>query len=329
MKIFAKRTKKAASAAAPKERTSFASDPLVEELLTKDPKEWNAKQRRMVKRYQERKAEHQADSVDEKKVEKDDGTEKIGNDKLETATTVDADKESADSSDNANNDSDSSDSESQGDSDSDDNDDADESNQAEENSEKEIAQPEVSTTVVPAKQTSSVTQEDGKVDPTHEIFKLLDQLNSKMKRTLSRRLDREGVTALPEVQAEVDKLLGKSNEQTASKKRSADDAGAKSSNPGSDEVPKSKKARKAELKLSSLSPEERLRREEQRRKQKEAAERRASGEDLTPGYKHPLNSERRRANRRKPRWKNGSSQSGTKSVKTEHNSSGFQLRKRG
>ena len=46
-----------------------------------------------------------------------------------------------------------------------------------------------------------------------------------------------------------------------------------------------------------MPPEERARREKQREMQKEAAERRASGEVLT---RHPLNSERRRANRRKP-----------------------------
>ena len=58
--------------------------------------------------------------------------------------------------------------------------------------------------------------------------------------------------------------------------------------------------------------------EEQRRKQKEAAQRRARG-DKKDGHRHPLNSERRRANRRKPKWK--------KDLKAtnEHNASGSVL----
>jgi hypothetical protein len=52
MKIFAKRTKVAAPAAA--ESKLFQSDKIVEELLQNDPSTWNAKQRRMIKRYQER-----------------------------------------------------------------------------------------------------------------------------------------------------------------------------------------------------------------------------------------------------------------------------------
>eukprot|EP00553_Chaetoceros_curvisetus_P005281 CAMPEP_0204618152 /NCGR_PEP_ID=MMETSP0717-20131115/4895_1 /ASSEMBLY_ACC=CAM_ASM_000666 /TAXON_ID=230516 /ORGANISM="Chaetoceros curvisetus" /LENGTH=364 /DNA_ID=CAMNT_0051631833 /DNA_START=35 /DNA_END=1129 /DNA_ORIENTATION=+ len=50
--------------------------------------------------------------------------------------------------------------------------------------------------------------------------------------------------------------------------------------------------------FSHLPPEERERREIQRRMQQEAAARRASGEEVLT--RHPLNSERRRANRRKP-----------------------------
>ena len=76
--------------------------------------------------------------------------------------------------------------------------------------------------------------------------------------------------------------------------------------------------------MSTLPPEERLRREEQRRLQKEAAERRARGEHVTPGHKRPLNSERRRANRRKPKWKKSNPE-----FKNEHHSSGYMVRKHG
>lgn len=67
--------------------------------------------------------------------------------------------------------------------------------------------------------------------------------------------------------------------------------------------PKKKKANSPED-LSSLAPEERLRREEQRRLQKEAAERKQKQHPVSTlrQHRHPLNSERRRANRRKPKW---------------------------
>ena len=52
------------------------------------------------------------------------------------------------------------------------------------------------------------------------------------------------------------------------------------------------------MNLADLPPDERKRREDQRRMQKEAAERREAG--LVDPNRHPLNSERRRANRRKP-----------------------------
>jgi hypothetical protein len=59
---------------------------------------------------------------------------------------------------------------------------------------------------------------------------------------------------------------------------------------------------------SHLSSEERQRREHQRQKQREAEERRKapmeSGTGMT-SHRHPLNSERRRANRRKPSGKAG------------------------
>lgn len=62
-------------------------------------------------------------------------------------------------------------------------------------------------------------------------------------------------------------------------------------------ITESKPKKKKMKDLSHLPPEERARRDEQRRMQQEAAERRKAGEMST---RHPLNSERRRANRRKP-----------------------------
>jgi hypothetical protein len=64
MKIFAKRKRKTVDLEGPSteaknekavvDRVLFQSDKLVEELLKKDPTTWNAKERRMVKRYQDR-----------------------------------------------------------------------------------------------------------------------------------------------------------------------------------------------------------------------------------------------------------------------------------
>lgn len=69
-----------------------------------------------------------------------------------------------------------------------------------------------------------------------------------------------------------------------------------------EEARKSKKGKRQKSSEENLPVEERLRREEQRRLQKEAAEKRAQGLVHEQKHRHPLNSERRRANRRKPKW---------------------------
>jgi hypothetical protein len=331
MKIFAKRKRKAAPAGATaKERDTFASDPVVEELLSKDPKEWNSKERRMIQRYQLRKDESleaSSDVVDEPEESVEKGNESV---------EEEIQKEDGNSS---NNDNGSVDDESSSD------------DQNEEPSEKvaDTAQPAATTekddatgedAAASAKWSDEPTtfdekvedNEDGKIDPEHEVYKLLDKLNSKMKRTLSRKLDRQGATVLDEVHNEAKKILDENADEQESKKRDSEALETKLEN----EEKQSNKKRKKEGDLSHLSAEERLRREDQRRKQQEAVERRAKGEDKTPGYKHALNSERRRANKRKPKWKNGtsSSSSSSRSVpivkngqKTEHNYSGYNHRK--
>eukprot|EP00592_Proboscia_alata_P018372 CAMPEP_0194414558 /NCGR_PEP_ID=MMETSP0176-20130528/13246_1 /TAXON_ID=216777 /ORGANISM="Proboscia alata, Strain PI-D3" /LENGTH=454 /DNA_ID=CAMNT_0039218653 /DNA_START=10 /DNA_END=1375 /DNA_ORIENTATION=- len=87
--------------------------------------------------------------------------------------------------------------------------------------------------------------------------------------------------------------------------------------------------------LSHLPPAERERREHQRRMQEEAAKLRDSGDSsklLGGKFSHPLNSERRRANRRKPgrsdRIANAKrAQKETKHLAGEYHSKGYQLRK--
>lgn len=141
-----------------------------------------------------------------------------------------------------------------------------------------------------------------------DLEELLQKLNSKQKRKLTRELEQTGnVEGIREKLHELLEL--KESEYAApqdesNKKRSVsicDETTALLESAG--KHPLSKKRRKM-VTGNDLSAEERLRREEQRRLQKEAAERRASGGDNPAGnsHRHPLNSERRRANRRKPKW---------------------------
>lgn len=300
MKLFAKRKKKTTSSEGTptkESRSSFASDPVVEELLKKDPSEWNSKQRRMIKRYQDRKDELEVSS--EKKEDENKEEEVIEKEETEDHEAAESDIDSSSTSD-------------------------------EEETPAEDETPAASEDLTTAEEADTKTediettdtQSDNNVPPSHEIFKLLSQLNSKAKRTLCRKLERAGASVLAEVENEAKKLLGVSDED--GKKRMAGDMD--DSNTGSNTAPsKKKRKKKNDVDLSKLPAKERLRREEQRQKQQEAAERRARGDDKTPGYKHPLNSERRRANRRKPKWKNGVSTQ--KSVKNEHHSSGYHHRK--
>ena len=330
MKIFAKRKRtnaagagEASSSSTPnKTRDSFASDPLVEELLKKDPKEWNSKERRMIKRHQERHVGGNEQDVTPTLPTGDKAVLVVVEE--ENKNTAPAKQISQDENEESSDDDsiaeDKSDNDSCGTSDDD------------------VANGQVHETtgaVEPSAELNETSVElakeegknDGdKADPSHEVYKILDLLNSKTKRTLTRKLERGGLALVDEVLKEAQKALCASTETstTDSKKRAADD---RDNGGDKDDKPLKKKSKK-EVDESLLSPEERLRREEQRRKQQEAAERRARGEDKTPGYKHPLNSERRRANKRKPRW-TSSSESGTgiKVVKNEHHHSGYLHRK--
>jgi hypothetical protein len=329
MKIFAKRKRKAAPAGP---RTSFASDPVVEELLTKDPSEWNAKQKRMIKRYQDRKAEHNENNEGDETEETNDADQLEAKDDSPPAesssptSSPKPEKEEKPVDEKEQNGSDSSDGD---DSESDDSKSDDDSESKEKEEGKTPNDTEMpnnknpdDTEETPEKDTAAVTEssesaEEGKVSPGNDIWKLLDKLNSKTKRTLSRKLERLGASVLQEVRTEASQSLGFGD--GSSKKRGPDDT--------EEEGQGKKKKGKKEVDLSKLPPEERLRREEQKKKQKEAAERRAKGEDKTPGYKHPLNSERRRANRRKPKWKKEAAVVKIPSEKNEHNTSGFLVRK--
>ena len=156
---------------------------------------------------------------------------------------------------------------------------------------------------------------DDKDDLEHQdkVKKVLEKLNSKQRRKLMRRLEREGNNIVDEVHEEAMKLL---KEADASEKAVPQ------------ETPEAKQPTEAMLlgkkrnknDWSDLPPEERLRREEQRRMQQEVAARRAK-EGPNATKRHPLNSERRRANRRKPKWER------KRKAENEHNMSGYHVRK--
>jgi hypothetical protein len=353
MKIFAKRTKKNSigSSSSEKERTENKSDPIVEELLKKDPSEWNAKERRMIKRYQDRREED--GEASEKNNDNTNNNDQVNNSTFDGV--VDNDDKNVDQKKGI-----ASTSEKDHDNDDDSNNKSDSSNSSDLESSKGGGDIEAVTSPTDATPTASVEDMDdektnnndsGKTGtstttstrtaidscdgPTqdHEqvVRALLDQLNSKQKRTLSRKLERQGLSVLDEVEKEAKEMLKvdvPSTDKVETKsgnKRGHDKVGDEMDSPSGDKVSTtlSNKKRKKEVDLSRLPPEERLRRQEQARLQQEAAERRAKGDIIAkPGHKHPLNSQRRRANRRKPKWKKPSV-----GVKNEHNSSGFVMRK--
>ncbi|KAI2505921.1 hypothetical protein MHU86_8520 [Fragilaria crotonensis] len=276
MKIFAKRSKKKAEPAVSE------ADKVVLEALKKNPEDLNAKERRLIKRYQDRT-----------KVEQSENDATIG-------PVQGEDREGDNEQTTGNNDSEVTDLH------------PDEGmDQEEDISSKSVSQ------VDPAEpQQDTPGQSDDKADDIdeEEVKKLLDTLNSKNKRKLTRQLERDGLSALKAVREEALKLIEEMKEKEVAVVKEK----VKAKKP--DPEPISKKRKRDDW--SGLPPEERLRREEQRRKQEEAAERRAKGETPPSKHKHPLNSERRRANRRKPKWLK-------KQVANpnEHDISGFHMRK--
>ncbi len=138
----------------------------------------------------------------------------------------------------------------------------------------------------------------------------LEQLNSKQRRLLRRKLQREPEGDRAPKAEGLTKVVTEGDTEAADKSdlhlksldaRAKEKLLKKLARPGGVNAPPVQTPKKVKD-LSHLPPEERKRREEQRQKQMEAKERRdaaiAAGED--PNARHPLNSERRRANKRKP-----------------------------
>ena len=297
MKIFAKRTRTVVDPETAerlrREQKEREAEKAVQELLKLDPSELNSKQRRLVKRYKERDKSGEKQSSED---QNDSGVDDVHN-PAETPNHKGADVAKGESS------SDSNDS---------DNSAADESSEllkeAKDGSGGEAVGE--STVKVDADDTAAANNDLGEV----EVKKLLEKLNSKQRRKLMRRLEREGNNILANVREEAVQLL---KESDAEKVVTTETPETKTET----KSPTALSGRKRKKDWSDLPPEERLRREEQRRLQQEAAERRTK--EGNPGNeRHPLNSERRRANRRKPKWE------GKRRVEqNEHNTSGFHMRK--
>jgi len=136
-----------------------------------------------------------------------------------------------------------------------------------------------------------------------EILAKLEGLNSKDRRKFLRQLKSssggtidESVIAAAQEQA---KKVAERNEKEAANPTTSDKRKTTGETTPAATKPKKKRRKKGPpVNLADLTPDERKRREEQRRMQVEAVERRAAG--LVDPSRHPLNSERRRANRRKP-----------------------------
>mmetsp|Transcript_15162 Transcript_15162/g.22346 ORF Transcript_15162/g.22346 Transcript_15162/m.22346 type:complete len:267 (-) Transcript_15162:11-811(-) len=263
MKIFAKRGSKNKPSLVQKPSISDA-DASVLELLKKDPCELNSKERRMIKRYEDRK-------------KNDDGEVEVATNEIEIDDAENLEKEPK---------------------------------STEESSEefKELTQPEGTK---PESEKNINPEQDSDGINEQKARELLDKLNSKSKRKLTRQLEREGSASLKSIYDEASRLIQELKESSIIEDKEGD---------------KSKKRKRSKsADWSSLPAEERLRREEQRRSQKEAAERRArEGDQPNKKYKHPLNSERRRANRRKPKW---SITSKKQQDPNEHDTSGYHMRR--
>ena len=360
MKIFGKRKRKSASTdeadkSATEPRTSFASDPVVEDLLKMDPSQWNSKQKRMIKRYKERKSEgassnqHPEETSEKETAVKIESAESTALDATEKLVekSIDADdkdpekeasppnQEDEKSDENSNKSSNIS-SHSDGGSDDDESGGGDErvpvKKLEEEENQEEYPKVESIADVGPPVDVEQPKKEssDSGVSEEDDVWALLEKLKSKSKRTLSRKLKRDGQAVLEEVRDEARRILAGEEEKAASsggKKRDHDSTTVATTT--SQDGNGKKKRKKQKVDWSKLPPEERLRREEQRRLQQEAAERRSRGEDGVSPHKHPLNSERRRANRRKPKWnKNKGGANSFADDGFNHNASGYQHRKR-
>lgn len=312
MKIFAKRTKVASPATS--ESKLFQSDKIVEELLKDDPSTWNAKQRRMIKRYQERVDEDAPDESTEDPKQDDEPSKELedeeSDDESEQEESAQDLKQEEEEDEAAGTDDD--------ESSSDEAEEAEEGNMPQNDSEEdktgEVEAEVEPKTGVPTEDPKAPEEKKASTDEpaNEELEKVLEKLNSKERRKLMRQLERGGnqEEVLEEARGKLQEKEPEVDEET--KKRDAEGSLSRSS----------KRRKKNAVDWSKLPAEERMRREDQKRLQEEAVARRESGEKAAP-HKHALNSERRRANRRKPKW----AARVNRNAGNEHDTSGFHMRR--
>ena len=285
----------------------------IEQLLQMDYSQLNAKQRRLLKRYQERQKE---EGEEERETQKNETQEKIGDDVSlsdlkfiecqneerngkKSDNKVESDKSKAgnhnkvfdkhcsSSSKSARN------KDSQPDQDS--TDDCDGRHNKKANGEKE------NKTSSPL---DNLKEKQPKTDTTNDIGVIVTMqftdLNSKQRRLLKRYHERCGIQPVEEGKSEEgspsNNQLGNGNSRNISVGHEKNSGIAvQQEKEGANKPKKSSKVKD----WSDLPKEERERRARQKQMQKDAAEQRSLGlEDASS--RHPLNSERRRANRRKP-----------------------------
>ena len=351
MKIFAKRKRTVEKEQSKVKENdinkTFESDEIVKELLKQDPSTWNAKQRRLIKRFHERNPN--GDSVADEEANPPLSIESESNlnpaalstiEEIEEGNEEDATEESDASEDD---DSDDDDDES------DNKDDAVNEEDAKITTEDKKAQPSDKTVPnddtkkeIETQNTLPTEGDDAVEKPTNEsnssmdeaLKSILDQLNSKQRRTLMRQYDRD--PNIDQLKKEAIRLLQENETAAAAAVLKLNKDNTAAAAEVMEEEPPTKKPRRRGpvVDESKLSPEERIRREEQRRLQALArttttttATSTVSDDTSTSTqlkHRHPLNSERRRANRRKPKWEVTSKK---KFAPNEHDSSGYHMRK--
>jgi hypothetical protein len=335
MKIYAKRKRKLDNEEkADSVEKKYESDPIVLELLKQDPSTWNAKQRRLVKRYQERwNADPQLpvtvtgatstiattegpvttsavgsvdEALQEQEINLQNVSEVIGTAEEQPTSSTDPVGTAPQCHDGT--------------------------DVVVSTFEGEPLKVEQETFIDASKSALCPPIDD-------DIKAILDQLNSKQRRKLVRQLERDGDMEMLRSESirvwEAEKIQSVTTLTPVTTAVTADDDDV-----SSPPLKKRRRQRKPVVEVSTLPPEERMRREEQRRMQQEAAAVAMTARTSTttppqlssssssspapaPAHQHPLNSERRRANRRKPKWEPKS----FRKKPNEHDTSGYHMRK--
>lgn len=268
----------------------------IQTLLAMDPSTLNSKQRRLVRRHQEREGIEDTNAVESAETV----AASASTPQVQIATQGTRDNQSVNSLANG-----------------------DESSKITNCNQQEVSSAATTSTAAAAATTT-------------DMLAKLEGLNSKDRRKFLRQLRSsiggnidESVIAAAEEQA---RKVAERNEQEAVHTNAISSKASKAStakNTVDQSIPKPKRRKKNPINLDDLDPEERKRREAQRMMQKEAADRRASG--LVDPSRHPLNSERRRANRRKPGKAAKIVQAKKEQLaeRGKFNAVGYQMRKKG